>query len=122
MTNVLLKINPVPKPRMTQCDRWKHRPCVDRYYDFKDRLKLLWGDREVPDRLNLVFKICMPSSWSHKKKLHFNGKPHKTKPDLDNCIKSVLDCLLTDDSGIYAVYAEKYWDFEGSIAIGELNE
>ncbi len=106
---------------MTQSDRWKKRPCVDRYWSFKDQLKSLYGDREVPEKISLVFRLPMPDSWSRKRKMHFNGKPHKSKPDLDNLVKSILDCLLTDDSGIYAVYAEKYWDFDGSIAIGEID-
>ena len=34
----IFKINPIGKPRMTQRDKWKHRPIVDQYFAFKDLL------------------------------------------------------------------------------------
>ena len=32
-------ITPVPAPRMTRSDRWKKRPCVLRYFAFRDEVK-----------------------------------------------------------------------------------
>ncbi|NJP21874.1 MAG: RusA family crossover junction endodeoxyribonuclease [Hydrococcus sp. CRU_1_1] len=88
---------------MTQRDRWKHRPCVDRYYQFKDELRLLWSDRTFPDRVKLIFRLPMPDSWSKIKKQQMRDKPHKSKPDVDNLIKCVFDCLLEQDCQIYGV-------------------
>ena len=36
MTLEVYHITPVPKPRMTQADRWRKRPCVVRYFAFCD--------------------------------------------------------------------------------------
>jgi Holliday junction resolvase RusA-like endonuclease len=105
---------------MTQRDRWKNRPCVEKYYSFKDELKSLWGDREVPDCCHLVFRLPMPMSWSEKKRLLMTGKPHRQKPDVDNLAKAFFDSLLTDDAYIYDIRASKYWDEEGSIEVKEL--
>ncbi|HHE6457291.1 TPA: RusA family crossover junction endodeoxyribonuclease, partial [Proteus mirabilis] len=32
----VFNIEPVPKPRMTQADKWKKRPPVLKYFAFKD--------------------------------------------------------------------------------------
>lgn len=36
----VFNIEPVPKPRMTQADKWKKRPPVLKYFAFKDEVKL----------------------------------------------------------------------------------
>lgn len=61
----------------------------------------------------------MPKSWSNKKRNEMLGKPHQQKPDIDNLIKAVLDCLCKDDSYIWNVTALKQWDINGSITIIE---
>ena len=38
---ITLNIVPVAKPRMTQSDKWKKRPATDKYWKFKDDLKML---------------------------------------------------------------------------------
>ncbi len=43
------------------------------------------------------------------------GQPHRQKPDIDNMLKAVYDSLLEDDSIVYSVQTEKYWDETGSI-------
>ena len=119
------KVVPVPAPRMTRQDRWtdktrmKGRPAVIRYFLFQDELRLLWGSRIVPSRLALRFFLPMPPSWSKKKKLQSDGKPHQNKPDIDNLIKSFLDTLCENDQYVYAVKAEKYWSTEGYIEVEE---
>ena len=55
--------------------------------------------------LNAKFVFEMPKSWSKKKRELLNGKPCTKRPDLDNCIKSVMDALnkgiaYTDDAQI----------------------
>jgi Holliday junction resolvase RusA-like endonuclease len=105
---------------MTQSDRWKSRPCTARYWAFKDELRLLWGDRPVPDTFHVIFTIPMPSSWSAKKKLAMNGNPHQAKPDGDNLLKAFQDSLLSDDAAIWDVRVTKLWGEAGSIEIREL--
>lgn len=112
---MILNLEPVPKPRMTQRDRWARRPAVVRYYEFCDELRKLWGDKEVPAALALRFEITMPKSWSAKKKAQMNGEPHQQTPDIDNLIKAFLDALCENDSYVYSVTAEKYWSDKGSI-------
>ncbi len=100
---IQLQINPVPKPRMTRADSWKKRPVVLRYWAYKDELNLLCDSKgvEISDILGVSFVIPMPKSWSKPKKLLMNGKPHQQKPDLDNLIKAVKDCLLEEDSHVW---------------------
>jgi len=112
-----LKIDPVPKPRMTRSDIWKHRPIVDRYYAFKDHLVALCNLQhfELPDKYKVEFFIAMPDSWSLTKRKSLEGTPHQQKPDLDNLLKAIQDCLLTKDEGVYHIEATKYWWEEGKI-------
>lgn len=117
----VLNINPHTKPRMTISDKWKHRPCVDAYFAFKDelireakRVKL----PELPSQIKLIeFHIEMPESWSLKKKNEYYRKPHQQTPDIDNLNKALFDCLLKQDNYIWSVKVEKYWDIEGFILI-----
>jgi Holliday junction resolvase RusA-like endonuclease len=107
---------------MVKSDSWAKRPAVLRYWDFKDELVRLWGDRELPESIGLVFIIPMPISWSEKKKILMDGKPHQIKGDIDNYIKATLDCLADNDAYIWHVDAVKRWGREGSITISNLGE
>ena len=112
-------IKPCPKPRMTRADRWKKRPIVLKYWDFCNELERQAIKLEyIPgDKVSLVFFIPMPKSWSKKKREQMLGKPHKAKPDIDNLAKAFLDALLTEDSYVYSLSAEKYWSNEPSIVV-----
>lgn len=60
-------ITPVPKPRMTQSDRWRKRKCVLKYFAFKDKVREL--NIIIPESgSRIVFILPMPDSWSKKKK------------------------------------------------------
>lgn len=115
-----IEITPVPKPRMTQSDRWKQRPCTERYWAFKDRLRSAWGDRVVPDTFHVIFTVAMPISWSRKKRESMRGKPHQSKPDCDNFLKGFADCLLDEDSRLWDIRATKLWGDSGSIEVRNL--
>lgn len=117
-----LEIDPVAKPRMTRSDKWAHRPVVDRYFAFKDALVLLCKKQKyfLPDKYGVRFYIAMPESWSAWRKIDMKGKPHQQKPDLDNLLKSINDCLKVSDQTIYALEASKYWDDEGRIVFYEI--
>ena len=91
-----------------------------RYWEFKDRLVELYGDRELPEQIGLIFIIPMPEGWSEKKKSLMDGKPHQAKGDIDNHIKAAFDCLADNDAYIWRVDAAKYWGRTGSIEIRQL--
>jgi Holliday junction resolvase RusA-like endonuclease len=98
---------PHSKPRMTQSDTWKRRPCVLAYRAFKDLIAAYAV--AIPQPCSIVFHIGMPSSWSEKKKAAHDGQPHLTRPDLDNLLKGLLDAALTEDCVIWNVHCEKRW-------------
>jgi len=112
----VFKVPPFPKPRMTQRDRWKQRPVVVRYHQWKDDLKkeakrLAYT---LPEAYSVIFYVPMPKSWSKKKKMEYLGTPHKQRPDLDNYLKALNDCLLPDeDSKVWHIVASKYWTSPG---------
>lgn len=109
-------ITPVGKPRQTRSDVWKQRPAVMRYRAFADELRLK-HPQELPTSVRLVFHVEMPKSWSKKKRLEMDGRPHQQRPDVDNLAKSVLDSLLEEDCTVYRCVIEKYWAVEPGIDI-----
>ena len=108
------------KPRMSQRDTWKKRPCVNRYYQFKDSLKAEWGDRELTDSFWIVCHIPMPKSWSKKKREQMRGQPHRQKPDADNITKAFKDSLYKEDSIVWDERCTKFWADNGAIEVYEL--
>ena len=116
-------VTPNTKPRMTRADKWKQRPCVVQYRTFKDTLRLECkrvGLKNLQPQLeSLIFHIPMPESWSKKKKLEMEGKPHQQSPDLDNLVKGFWDAILEQDNYIYSIRGElgKYWAKEGKIIL-----
>lgn len=108
----ILEIEPMGKPRMTQRDKWKKRPCVLVYHAFKDyvRLSLASVDLSDVDGVSWDAFFSMPKSWSKKKKEAMRGQPHQQKPDRDNIDKAILDALLKDDSVVWRGELYKYWD------------
>lgn len=114
--NFIIKTTPVPAPRMTRRDKWlqPRRPAVQRYFDYRDVLQRAVGDLPiVPDHIAAVFYLPMPESWSKKKRIAMNGKPHKQKPDRDNLDKAVCDSLFLQDCGVWSGEQRKYWCFSG---------
>lgn len=112
-------ITPVPKPRMTNRDKWMKRPAVLQYRAFKDecrlhRVKLPEGSYHV------IFVMPMPKTWSEKKRHAMHGQPHTQRPDKDNLEKALLDALHADDSMIWDGRATKVWGYEGRICIGAI--
>ena len=118
-SSMSINIQPVAKPRMTRSDRWKKRPVVLKYWQFKDALKEKAEQKNwnLSKDITIYFSIAMPKSWSKKKKKQMNKQPHKLKPDIDNLIKSVLDSLAEDDSYVYSVKAVKSWSEKGNVWI-----
>ena len=118
----ILEINPMAKPRMTIGDRAGHRPIVKRYWQYKQDLQILAACTNlfISDQLTVIFYIKMPASWSEKKKREMFMKPHTQRPDLDNLIKGLQDCLLVEDAHIWHYKdCRKLWAYEGRIEIGD---
>jgi len=118
---------PVPKPRMTQRDKWLNpiRKPVVSYFNYKRTLEAFsWRDKYVvTNRLSLIFVIPMPSSWSKKKRLSMIGQPHTVKPDLDNLIKAFKDALCENDSHIHTYdQMSKVWGTSGAVVIVNNND
>lgn len=114
---MIIDITPVSKPRQTRADKWKQRPAVMRYRAFADELRLKVGKYKPGYHVSVVFIVPMPKSWSKKKKVEMNTKPHQQKPDIDNYVKAFLDALCEDDSHVYWLEAVKIWGYEGKIII-----
>ena len=112
-------ITPVPKPRMTQRDKWAKRPSVLRYRAFCDEVRLRHVSVEEHGT-QVTFVLPMPKSWSKKKRKEMNDKPHKQTPDLDNLCKALLDAIFTDDSHISSIVLFKVWGETGGIRICQL--
>lgn len=115
-----VKGKPVGKPRMTRRDKWAKRPCVTRYWEWKDSVRDV--AQEVPDAntvtdLSWTAYITMPKSWSKKKRAEMDGQLHRSKPDRDNIDKALLDALYDDDSGIARGTVEKVWAEEGRLDV-----
>jgi Holliday junction resolvase RusA-like endonuclease len=101
---------------MTVRDRWKKRPAVLKYFAFRDEVKL--RKIMVPEASYwIVFIIQMPASWSVKKKLEMDGKPHQQTPDKDNLEKGLLDAIYGEDCAVWHGGCEKRWGRTGKIIV-----
>ena len=118
-TDCIFSVKPLAKPRMTQRDKWACRPCVVRYWEFKDELTALADEFKftLPDQFLITYNIPFPKSYSKKKKDSLRGKPHKMKPDIDNLTKAILDVFMTEDSSVWSYWSRKFWADEPSIVI-----
>ena len=114
-------ITPVAKPRMTQSDRWKKRPCVMKYWAFKDLVRLA-GIKLQDGGSHIIFYIPMPKSWSEKKKAQMDGKPHTLKIDVDNLLKALFDAISREDKIYWDIRITKRWSYDGKIEIGLISE
>ncbi|HHQ6593929.1 RusA family crossover junction endodeoxyribonuclease [Serratia fonticola] len=112
-------IVPIPKPRMTQRDRWAKRPPVLRYFAFCDEIR--HNRISLPESgYHVTFVLPMPPSWSKKKRAEMAGKPHQQKPDADNLLKALMDAIYNEDCSVWDVRVTKRWGDTGEITIGEI--
>lgn len=109
-------VEPMGAPRMTRADAWKRRPAVLRYRAFRDACKA--SGLVIPDAGSRVtFVLPMPPSWSRKKRSEMAGKPHTSKPDIDNLVKAALDAIYDDDARVWDIAARKIWGEVGAIIV-----
>lgn len=106
--------DPVGKPRQTQRDKWAKRPCVMRYREWADKARTCaegcGGVRRGASEIVVWAYFELPKSWSREKRRELTGKPHRQRPDADNCLKSAMDALFTEDSGIFSARVIKTWE------------
>jgi Holliday junction resolvase RusA-like endonuclease len=128
----IIDVIPIGAVRMTKSDRWKinpnhidprkrQRPAVTRYFDFKNKVVKECNKvgYVMKNHIDVVFFLPMPDSWSTKKKELYNGKPHKSRPDIDNIVKGLMDAVKKEDGDVWSVKAEKRYAYKGSILIYE---
>jgi Holliday junction resolvase RusA-like endonuclease len=130
INTLVWNIDPIPKPRMTQRDKWLKPPRkpVMQYRFYKDALVALSIKHKyvVKNPLSIIFVIAMPTSWSKKKRQRMANQPHESKPDLDNLIKGFKDALCENDSFVHTYdQIKKVWGERGQLIItnndGEIN-
>ncbi len=89
------------------------------WYALKNGAKPLDGAVEM----TIKFYFGLPKS-KHRKRNLVEQQPKLTKPDLDNCIKSVKDSLnkiaYADDSQVWKITAEKYYCAQGDVPRTEI--
>jgi len=110
---------PVAKPRMVRSDKYKKRPVVLNYWAFKDRITRQAKAKgfKLGNAYKVTFIMPLPASLSEKKKEEYDGTHHMIRPDIDNMLKAVNDCLLLEDSAVYYVVCRKKWGREGKIIL-----
>ena len=128
----LFDVVPMGAVRMTQSDKWKVNPnhsdplkrqreVVTRYFEFKSKIKAQAEQMQfkLGGVLEIAFLVPMPHTWSEKKKIKHNKQPVKTRPDIDNYVKSFMDALEVEDGFVWKIIAEKRYAFKGSILVYE---
>ena len=115
----IFEIDPVAKPRMTQKDKWAGRPCVLKYWAFKEEMliKASQAGFDLPDQFLVTFNMPFFESYTLEQKERLRGRPHRMKPDLDNMMKSVLDIFNVRDQSVWSYWPRKFWADKGSIVI-----
>lgn len=122
MRTYIFELDPVPKPRMTQADKWKKRKTVTDYWEFKKLIRLeanKQGMGNLPSSIKSIeFNLPMPKAWSKKKKIEMWKTLHTSRPDLDNLLKGLQDALCVEDSHIAEIGSmRKVWSIEPLITI-----
>lgn len=112
-----IPVDPMGAPRQTQSDRWRKRPVIVRYHEYRDEIRQIAIGYDACENFALKFFIAMPASWSKKKRNEMHGKPHTQKPDIDNLIKGVLDSILPNDQQVHTIAARKLWSVQGGIEV-----
>lgn len=68
---------------------------------------------EGPVKLTVIAIFEPAKSWSQKKRDAYLWEPHTQRPDLDNCLKAILDGLnriaFADDGQVCAFECRKMW-------------
>ncbi len=112
-------MKPMGKPRQTQADRWKKRKVVERYRQLADvlRAEAMLQKFRCTGVMIMYFDMPMPKSWSKKRKRELIGTPCRSRPDIDNLCKAVLDALMEEDSIVWSGGWRKLWSENPQITV-----
>lgn len=107
---------PMGAPRMTQRDKWKGRPVIERYHAFRDAIR---RDSPVLPQADQIESLSWVAYFVPKKakRATMIGKLHRDKPDRDNIDKALLDALFEEDSAIASGTITKRWGIEARIVV-----
>ena len=101
-------VHPMPCPR-PRCTKFGRPYMPKKYMDWKKELVKMMEDKK--HGLNHPIKMKLDFIF------YSENKPwgaHHQKPDVDNLVKAFMDAaqdggMLTDDSVVYSIFANKYW-------------
>lgn len=114
------EIAPCSRPRVSKFGTYYPK----KYSEFKKILKKELKEHfnlqhqyfDTPLELDITIYKKIPKSYSKRKYNELIYRPHISKPDIDNLVKSLLDCmsgiLFNDDSCIYKISCTKVWHNE----------
>lgn len=122
----ILNITPQTNVRATQGDRiffripreklypsgLKRLLRLEKYNNYKVELRAEAKrvGLELPEQgAFLKFFVPMPKSWRKFKRKTMHFKLHKSRPDIDNYVKSSFDSLFGEDKNISHFEAAKFW-------------
>lgn len=122
---------PVPKPSMTQRDRWLPSKAVQRYHAWADLVRLMGrslfkgGPLPMAVVIKATFYLPIPKSCLGPERLRRLATPHVIKPDLKNLIAGLEDALngtaWKDDSQIVGYdKCRKVWGHTGGLTVLEV--
>ena len=112
-----------PRPRFMNRGKFTKAYMPKSYTDFK-----AWLKRQLPElaldkelKVEIRFYFPMLKSWSKKKQDENVMSYKRTKPDIDNLIKTVLDAcnnhVWIDDNQIVKIASSKQYDWNSRIEI-----
>lgn len=67
----------------------------------------------IPEYVQWVAFMPMPTTWSVKKQKEMYGKLHRVRVDRDNIDKAVCDALFAEDGAVAVGRQEKRWVYPG---------
>lgn len=104
-----------PRPRFRNTGRFVQTYMPTSYTKHKDYIREQMPETLLDKNLKvmLLFYFKPPKSWSKRKKLLAIGQYKRTKPDIDNLIKTVLDAanekVWNDDNQIVEIRSIKQY-------------
>lgn len=106
---MIVQINPVacPRPRVTKSGRvYYPKKYRDWIKEMKVHLSQMTLPEGVPIHIDVVFVFHRPQRLPR----YGDRVIHHKRPDLDNCVKALLDALpLKDDCVVFSITAKKYY-------------
>ncbi|PNZ40893.1 RusA family crossover junction endodeoxyribonuclease [Staphylococcus simulans] len=112
-----------PRPRFANRGKYVQTYMPSTYTAHKDFIQKQMPKAMLESDLivTIEFLFNPPQSWSNKKRLSMIGQYKRTKPDIDNLIKTVLDAankhLWKDDNQIVEVRSFKKYADEPKIVM-----